>query len=57
MTMATFWQGAEQPTAHLLGEVQITLWSEKGKAPSVLLSADKTVSNTAIGKVSGLRDA
>lgn len=57
MTMATFWQGAEQPTAHLPGVVQVTLWSGKGKAPSVLLSADKTVSNGAFGKVNGLRDA
>lgn len=57
MMTETLLQNAEQPTAHLLGEVQITLWSEKGKAPSVLLSADKTVSNTAIGKVNGLRDA
>lgn len=56
MTMATFWQGAEQPTAHLPGKVQITLLSGKGKAPSVLLSADKTVSINAIGKVNGLRD-
>lgn len=29
----------------------------KSKAPSVLLSADKTVSNSAFGKVNGLRDA
>lgn len=29
----------------------------KGKASSALLSADKTVSNSAIGKVNGLRDA
>lgn len=57
MTMATFWQGAEQPTAHLSGVVQITLWSGKGKASSALLSAYKTVSNNAIGKVNGLRDA
>ena len=29
----------------------------KGKASSALLSADKTVSNSAIGKVNGLREA
>ena len=29
----------------------------KGKASSALLLADKTVSNSAIGKVNGLRDA
>lgn len=57
MTMATFWQGAEQPTAHFPGEVQVTLWSGKGKAPSAPLSADKSVSSNAIGKVKGLRDA
>lgn len=44
-------------TAHLPGKVQITLCSGKGKAPSMLLSADKTVSSSAIGKVNGLRDA
>lgn len=50
MTMATFWQNAEQPTEHLPGVVEVTLWSGKGKVPSVLLLADKTVSNSAIGK-------
>ena len=57
MMTETFWQNAEQQTAHLLGVVQITLLSGKGKAPSALLSADKTVSNGAFGKVNGLRDA
>lgn len=57
MMTETLLQNAEQATAHLPGVVQITLWSGKGKASSALLSADKTVSNSAIGKVNGLRDA
>lgn len=57
MMTATLLQNAEQPTAHLLGEVEVTLCSGKGKAPSMLLSADKSVSSNAIGKVNGLRDA
>lgn len=57
MMTETLMQNAEQPTAHLPCEVEVTLWSGKGKASSVLLSADKTVSNSAFGKVNGLRDA
>lgn len=57
MMTAILLQNAEQPTTHLPGEVQITLWSGKGKEPSVNLSADKIVSNSAIGKVNWLRDA
>lgn len=57
MMTETLLQNAEQQTTHLPGVVEVTLWSGKGKAPSVLLSADKTVSNSAIGKVNGLRDA